>query len=215
VLRLVGEEHFDKSYVNYLRDLVPSLGFAGARYILSKPILEYPVYLYFSNDTVSTTDHILEAESGRMPEQTYIFISTTSLFPGMAPPGKQLVHTGLSCPADPKADPRIWLDKVEAEIARLWPDVVDHIEEREYVSSAHISALSRDSAVPGAGGEIMGLGQIVGQCGRHKPSAKAPVGGLFYVGADAGSTGFLGNNLAVASGLNVAKMVLQYFKVHR
>jgi len=214
VLRLVGEEHFDKSYVNYLRDLVPSLGYAGARYILSKPILEYPVYLYFSDDTVSTTDHILEAESRRMPDQTYIFVSTTSLFPGMAPPGKQLVHTGLSCPADPKADPRIWLDKVEAEIARLWPDVVEHIEEREYVSSAHISALSRDSVGPGAGGEIMGLGQIVGQCGRHKPSAKAPVGGLFYVGADAGSTGFLGNNLAVASGLNVAKMVLQYFKTH-
>ena len=214
VLKLVGEDHFDKSYVNYVRDLVPSLGFAGARYILSKPVLEYPVYLYFSDNTVSTMDHILEAESGHMPEQTYIFVSTTSLFPGMAPPGKQLVHTGLSCPADPKADHRTWLDKVEAEVARMWPDVIEHIEEREYVSSAHISSLSRDSVVPGAGGEIMGLGQIVGQCGRHKPSAKAPVSGLFYVGADAGSTGFLGNNLAVASGLNVAKMVLQYFKTH-
>ena len=32
--------------------------------------------------------------------------------------------------------------------------------------------------------------------------------------AGAGSTGFLGNNLAVAYGLNVAKMVLQYFKTH-
>ena len=214
VLKLVGEEHFDKSYVNYVRDLVPSLGFAGARYILNKPVLEYPVYLYFSDNTVSTTDHIMKAKSGQMPEQIYVFISTNSLFPGMAPQGKQLVHTGLSCPADPKVDPKTWLDKVEAEVARIWPDVVKHIEEREYYGSAHISALSRDSVVPGAGGECIGLGQIVGQCGKHKPSAKAPIGGLFYVGADAGSTGFFANNLAVASGLNVAKMVLQYFKTH-
>ncbi|HUU63760.1 MAG TPA: NAD(P)/FAD-dependent oxidoreductase [Dehalococcoidia bacterium] len=214
VLKLVGEEHFDRSYVNYVRDLVPSLGFAGARYILSKPVLEYPVYIYFSDNTVSTTDHILEEESGQMPEQIYVFVSTNSLFPGMAPPGKQLVHTGISCPADPKVDPKTWMDKVEAEVARIWPDVVEHIEEREYYGSAHISALSRDSVVPGTGGECIGLGQIVGQCGRHKPSAKAPVGGLFYVGADAGSTGFFANNLAVASGLNVAKTVLQYFKTH-
>ena len=213
-LKLIGEEHFDRSYVNYVRDLVPSLGFAGARYILSKPVLEYPVYIYFSDNTVSTTDHIRKEISGKMPEQIYVFISTNSLFPGMAPPGKQLVHTGISCPADPEVDPKTWMDKVEAEVARIWPDVIEHIEEREYYGSAHISALSRDSVVPGAGGECIGLGQIVGQCGRHKPSAKAPVGGLFYVGADAGSTGFFANNLAVASGLNVAKTVLQYFKTH-
>ena len=214
VLKLVGEEHFDKSYVNYVRDLVPSLGFAGARYILSKPVLEYPVYLYFSDNTVSTMDHIAKEILGQMPEQIYVFISTNSLFPGMAPPGKQLVHTGISCPADPKVDPKTWLDKVEAEVARIWPDVVKHIEEREYYGSAHISTLSRDSVVPGTGGECIGLGQIVGQCGRHKPSARAPIGGLFYVGADAGSSGFMCNNLAVASGLNVAKTVLHYFKTH-
>ncbi len=214
VLKLVGEEHFDRSYMNYVRDLVPSLGFAGARYILSKPVLEYPVYLYFSDNTVSTTDHLIEEKSGQMPEQIYVFVSTNSLFPGMAPPGKQLVHTGISCPADPKIDPKPWMDKVEAEVARIWPAVMENIEQREYYGSAHISALSRDSVVPGAGGECIGLGQIVGQCGKHKPSAKTPISGLFYVGADAGSTGFFANNLAVSSGMNVAKMILQYFKTH-
>ena len=210
VLKLVGEEHFDKSYVNYVRDLIPSFGFAGARYFLSKPVLKHPLYVYFSDDTVSTMDKHLKAEVGQMPEQIYVFMSTNSLYPGMAPPGKQLVYTGITCPADPKTNIKPWLDKVEAEIARLWPDVFKHIEEKEYYGSAQISRLSRDSAVPGAGGECIGLGQIAGQCGNLKPSPKAPVRGLFYVGADAGSSGF-GNHMCVESGINVARIVRDYW----
>ena len=209
VLKLVGEEHFDKSYVNYVRDLVPSLGFAGARYFLSKPVLKHPLYVYFSNDSVSTTEKHMRAESGKMPEQIYVFMSTNSFYPGMAPPGKQLVYTGISCPADPKTDIKPWMDKVEAEIARLWPDVFKFIEDREYYGPAQISRLSRDSTVPGTGGECIGLGQIAGQCGKLKPIPRAPIAGLFYVGADAGSSGF-GNHMCVESGFNVASMVRQY-----
>ncbi len=214
VLKLVGEKHFDRGYVNYVKDLVPSLGFAGARYILNKPVLDNPLMACFSDD-LCTSDTYVKAEKGEMPEKPYVFVSTNSLFPGMAPPGKQLVHTGMTCPADPQTDPKPWLDKVEAEVGRIWPEILEHVEQREYYGPAHISGLSRDSVIPGAGGECIGLGQIVGQCGRHKPSAKAPIRGLFYVGADAGSTGFFANNLAVGSGINVARMVLQYMKTHR
>jgi len=63
--------------------------------------------------------------------------------------------------------------------------------------------------VPGQGGECFGLAQIVGQCGKHKPSPKAPISGLFYVGFDAGGNG-LGTNQAVGSGLNVASLVYDY-----
>ena len=214
VLKLVGEEHFDKSYVNYVEDLVPSLGFAGVRYFLSKPVLKHPLYVYFSDDTVSTIDKHMRAEAGQMPERIYVFMSTNSLYPGMAPRGKQLVYTGITCPADPKTNIKPWLGKVEAEIARLWPDVFKYIEEKEYYGPAQISRLSRDSVVPVTGGECIGLGQIVGQCGNLKPSPKAPVGGLFYVGADAGSSGF-GNHMCVESGINVARMVRDYWATHR
>lgn len=214
VLRLVGSEHFDKAYVNRVRDLVPSLGFAGVRYFLSEPVLDRQSYMYFSDNTISTTQLYLDAESGRMPEQTYLYVSTNSIYPGMAPEGKQLVYTGLSCPADPKTDVRPWLDIVEQGVARLWPDVVKYAETKEYYGPAQVSALSRDSAVPGAGGECVGIGQIVGQCGRHQISARAPIGGLFYTGFDAGSAGF-GNHKAVESGVNVAKMARQYFATHR
>ena len=214
VLKLVGEEHFDKSYVNYVRDLVPSLGFAGARYFLSQPVLKYPLYVYFSDNTVSTMEKHLKAEAGQMPEQIYVFMSTNSLYPGMAPEGKQLIYTGISCPADPKTKIQPWIDKVEAEVARLWPDVFKFIEYKEYYGPAQISRLSRDSVVPGTGGECIGLGQIVGQCGNLKPSPKAPLGGLFYVGADAGSSGF-GNHMCVESGMNLFNIVRDYWFTHR
>jgi hypothetical protein len=45
------------------------------------------------------------------------------------------------------------------------------------------------------------------------PPKEAITGG-FSGGADAGSTGFFANNLAVASGMNVARMALRYFKTH-
>ena len=55
---------------------------------------------------------------------------------------------------------------------------------------------------------------MVGQAGRHKPSAKAPLQGLFYVGCDAGGYG-IGIHQAVDSGINVANMVLRYHLMHQ
>jgi hypothetical protein len=62
------------------------------------------------------------------------------------------------------------------------------------------------------GGETIGLGQIVGQCGDQKPSIRAPICGLFYVGADAGGTG-IGTQQAIESGMNVADAVLRYHQL--
>jgi hypothetical protein len=51
----------------------------------------------------------------------------------------------------------------------------------------------------------------IGQNVKHKPSARSPIPGLFYVGFDAGSSsGFMGTQQAVDSGLRVADMVYHY-----
>jgi hypothetical protein len=70
-----------------------------------------------------------------------------------------------------------------------------------------------DHLLPGQGGECIGLAQIVGQCGSHKPSAQAPVRGLYYVGCDAGGYG-CGTHQAVDSGVNVAQLVQRAHVVH-
>jgi len=64
----------------------------------------------------------------------------------------------------------------------------------------------------GLGGEAVGLAVSVGYCGRSKPSVKAPIRGLFYVGHDAGGAGYLGTHQAVSSGVKTAPVVLLAFQ---
>jgi prolycopene isomerase len=111
-------------------------------------------------------------------------------------------------------NPQIFWDKLEQTVAKIWPELPKYIEHKEYYGTADVSALTREHVLPGQGGECIGLGQIVGQCGRHKPSAKAPLQGLFYVGCDAGGYG-CGTHHGVDSGFRVAHMVLQYHQMHQ
>ncbi|MBM4445323.1 MAG: hypothetical protein FJ020_08505 [Chloroflexi bacterium] len=74
---------------------------------------------------------------------------------------------------------------------------------------AEISQATRDHVMKGQGGECVGLAQIAGQCGRFQPSAKSPIGGLFYTGADVGIPG-MGTHKASGGGIKTARMVLQY-----
>jgi phytoene dehydrogenase-like protein len=214
VLKLVGEEHFARSYVNYIKDLIPDWGFAGARYFLSKPVMKYPIYLYFSDNTILTLKDLKNQEAGKMPDDFYVYVGTNSLFPGMAPKGKQMVWVGLTCPSDPKTKMKPIFDAMEAQVSRIWPEVTEHIESKEYYGPGQVAALVRDTVIPGQGGECFGLAQIVGQCGRHKPSPKSPIRGLYYAGFDAGSYG-LGVHQAVDSGIKVAEMVLRYHHMFR
>ncbi len=216
VLKLVGGEHFDKGYVNYVKDLVPSLGSTGIRYFLSKPVLEHPMYITFSDDNYLNLERAERAKAGQLPEDVPVFVVVPSGFdPSLAPAGKQCALASTLCPpgADMK-DQEIFWDKLEQTVAKIWPELSQHIEHKERYGTADISAISRDHVLPGQGGEVIGLGQVVGQCGRHKPSARAPLRGLFYVGCDAGGYG-CGTHHAVDSAFNVAHMVLEYHQMHQ
>ena len=74
-----------------------------------------------------------------------------------------------------------------------------------------MSSLTRDRVLPNQGGKCIGLGQVVGQGGRKKPSVSAPIRGLFFVGCDAGGYG-VGTEQATESGMNVANTVEKYYR---
>jgi hypothetical protein len=96
------------------------------------------------------------------------------------------------------------------------PDAVPYIESREgHVGPAEVSALSRDQVLPGVGGEAAGLAVTVGYCGKNKPNPKSPLPGLFFVGHDAGGSGYLGTHQAVSSGIAVASLVRLYWLERR
>ena len=216
VLKLVGEEHFDKGYVNYVKELVPSLGLMGIRYFLSKPVLESGMYVTFSDDNYFNVERAERSKDGQLPEDVLVFVTVPSLYdPSLAPAGKQCALASTLCPpgADMK-DPQVFWDKLDETVAKIWPELPKHVEHKEHYSTADVSSVTRDHVLPGQGGECIGLGQIVGQCGRYKPSARAPIRGLFYVGCDAGGYG-CGTHEGVDSAFKVAHLVLQYHQMHR
>jgi len=106
-----------------------------------------------------------------------------------------------------------WWDKMDEMMERIWPGFSQYVESREGYGTRQVSSAARDHVLPGIGGECIGLGQIVGQCGKHKPSASAPIRGLFYVGCDAGGFG-CGTHQAVDSAFNVSQIVHQYHQTH-
>ena len=216
VLKLVGEEHFDQGYVNYVKDLVPSLGLMGIRYFLNKPVLESGMYIVFSDDNYFNVERAERAKAGQLPEDVLVFMVVPAVYDSsLAPAGKQCALASTLCPpgADMK-DPQIFWDKLDQTVAKIWPELPQHIEHKEHYSTADVSSVTRDHVLPGQGGECIGLGQIVGQCGRYKPSARAPIRGLFYVGCDAGGYG-CGTHQGVDSAFKVAHMVLQYHRMHQ
>ncbi len=219
VLKLVGEAHFDRSYVNRVKDLVPSWGMIGARYFLDSELLDQPYALVFSEAAYWTSERWLAFRAGApLPREVILWVQVPQRNdPRLAPPGKQLVLTGTWCSPDPEApasEKERWWRKIDEIMERTWPGFHRHVESRETYDARDASGLSREPAFPGVGGECIGLGQVMGQCGRSKPDPRAPIAGLFYVGVDAGGTG-CGTHQAVESGIQVADRVFQYHRLRR
>ncbi len=218
VLKLVGQEHFDQGFVNYVKDLVPSMGMIGTRYFLNKKVIDVPYGVIFSDETPWNMERYQKAKEGEIPKQGVVFFEVPANYdPHAAPEGKQMVMTGYWCPADPKMtekEKKAWKDIGEKVMLDAYPDLEKHIESKESYTPTHVCNLTRDQVLPGQGGECIGLGQWMGQCARTKPSVKAPVRGLFFVGCDAGGYG-VGTQQAVDSAINVAEAVLRYHRMHK
>jgi phytoene dehydrogenase-like protein len=215
VLKLVGEEHFDKGYANHIRGLIPSMGLMGSRYFLDKVVFEDSAYIIYSDDSWWNMERYVKAKAGEIPKDMLIIVFNPQGFdPKLAPKGKQVILTATLCVADPKMkNTKGWLDALDEQVAKFNPELRKHTVRREDYTTADVSRVTRDSVVPGQGGECIGLGQIVGQCGHYKPSPVAPIQGLFYVGVDSGGYG-VGIHHGTESAVNVAPIVLRYHQTH-
>jgi len=214
VLRLVGEEHFDKGYVNYIKGLVPGWGFTAVRYFLNRPVLKQAAYMIYSDESWWNMERYVSIREGHVPDEVIIFGLVPSNYdPTMSPKGKQCFIAGTICPPDPKEQQiQMLYSKMDKMLEKVYPEIIDALDYKEHEGPAEISASTREQVLPGQGGECVGLGQVVGQCGKYKPSPKAPIRGLFYVGCDAGGAG-MGTHQAADSGIKVAHMVFQYHRL--
>lgn len=209
VLRLVGAEHFPAKYVRRVRALEPSWALAGVRYELARPVFQTPMTVVFSDDGWFDAARFRAAEAGSWPRDPLLFVTVPALYDSSLArtAGAQVALIGtLSSPdpASPMNDAAV--EKVDEMSLRLWPEIATSVVHRQPFTARHASRLSRDAVLEGAGGECIGLAQIVGQCGRDKPDARSPIPGLYFVGCDAGGRG-CGTHQAVDSGFRVSEQV--------
>jgi phytoene dehydrogenase-like protein len=212
VLKLVGEQHFGSDYRQYVKSLVPSWALLGYRYFLNKKVTDAPYGVVFSDDSPWSLERLTQAHAGQASREGVVYFEVPSNYdPTAAPPGKQLLITGSFCPPSPQltqAEIVAWAKAGEEIIFKTFPELESAIEDKDLYTPKDVSNLTRESVIPGHGGETIGLAQMVGQCGPNKPSIQAPIGGLFFVGCDAGGAG-VGTQQAIGSGMNVADAVLR------
>jgi len=209
VLALVGAEHFPSDYVERVKSLEPSWAIAGNRYVLDTRVFDAALIPIFYDESWLDDERFAGMEKGDWPEVPLIAIDVPSEFdPSLSPvPGHQIANCQVFSSADPKSPmAEEAIRRAEVVLNELWPDLEQHIIRKEPYGAKAISGLSRDSVLPGCGGEAVGLAQVVGQVGRSKPDARTPLAGLYIVGCDAGGRG-AGTHQAVDSGFNVAAMV--------
>lgn len=209
VLKLIGKQKFKPEYVAWVENLEMNLANVGYRWFLDKPLLTSPMNVYITYNSVSTIEDFKNMERGNFPDHSYLYLGTTSLYPGLAPEGKQIVYACMSCLGDPEVNIEPYLERVKRIAVKMQPDILDHIEREETFGPLEVSKISRDSVLPGKGGEDYGVMLSVTQYGDKRLNGETPVEGLYFVGGDAGGFG-LGTHQAVDSAVNISKMVLDY-----
>ncbi len=215
VLKLVGEHYFALDYVKQVKSLVPSWALLGYRYFLRRKVTDAPTGVIFSDTSPWTLDRLNKAHAGEASREGVVYFEVPSNYdPTAAPPGKQIIMTGSFCPPSPqmsKDEIAAWAQAGEEIMFTVFPELEAAIEDKELYTPKDVSNLTRESVVRGVGGETIGLGQVVGQCGAKKPAIAAPLRGLFFVGCDAGGTG-VGTQQAIESGMHVAEAVLEFHR---
>ena len=203
VLDLVGEEHFDKGYVNYLKNLRPSWSALVVHTALSKKITDRPGGLYANSlDVVGYTKQL---ERGEIPEKPYMWSAVTTNFnSSFAPPGKQIICFGCPMPFREGADWEKWADKVLESAEELFPGLNEHIIFREVIPPDYIQSWADKEGV------LLEVAQTTQQVGANRPSMISPINGLYYVGVDvanSGKTRGVGVDAAGESALECAEIV--------
>jgi prolycopene isomerase len=208
VFNLVGVDQFDDDYVDFVRGLESNLSNVGFRWFLDSPVLDSPMSIFAAADTINTMEEFKAMEDGKFPEKAYLYLGTTSLYPGCAPEGKQLVYACMSCLPDPRIRIEPYLEVVRKLVAKVAPEVLEHIEHEETFGPNTVSKMGREPAFPGVGGEDFGVAFTPEQYGDKRLDGSSPIHGFYFVGCDAGGFG-LGTHQAVDSAINVGERILR------
>lgn len=195
VCDLVGAEHFDEAYVEYVKGLEISFVSIIARFALDT-VISPEIKMLSGFSSVPVKEYNDKLMAGVVPEELNSFIVVPSSFdPSVAPEGKQLVMMTTAVPAGIKDEYCPAILEALIDVAEShFPGLRDHAVFVEKVFPADAARIMGED---GAG---IGIAQQAGQAGKDRPSIKTPIDGLFIVGAEAGGAG-VGTELAANSAI--------------
>ncbi|MFW6113617.1 MAG: phytoene desaturase family protein [Actinomycetota bacterium] len=191
---LAGRHNFPDDYLAMVDSLRLSFGAVSVKYALDTELVEHHLMCYFPD---FRDEKLVE-------RQASIFVPVpTAADPSLAPAGCQLVLAGSLAPPgldEPEQADEVCqaiLDRVEATMQDLYPDIEKHVVWKIRTNTQYIANISGRGS-----GEVIGVAQNRHQVGDKRPSQFSPIEGLCFVGADAGGRG-IGTEMAADSVLNL------------
>ncbi len=194
VNKVIGAEHFDKEYVDYVNALKYSWGGTTVKLAVDGHLTDLKMLSQFG--TLDQEKFYEDLAKRIIPEEVNFFMSNPSNYSkSAAPEGKQMIC--FTCPHQldlPEEIEARLVDKMMVTAEKYIPGLSEHIIIKEVLFNSDIMTAS------GKGGAGIGIGQVAGQTGAYRPKIKLPVEGAYVVGAAAGGAG-VGTELAVNSAI--------------
>ncbi len=202
---LVGRGHYRPEVLTRLDKYQYSGCFSMIKIALDQPISDEKMVMYIGRDDFSVLEE--ERRAGIVPEVlTNVMAPVISnLDPKACPEGRQLIIVGGGTYPMPEKPDSAWFKKLEASLFNavkiIYPGIEKHIRWTNFTASREIDNMF------GEGGNIVGIGQKIGQVGPDRPFLTDPcVKNLYHCSADSGMHG-IGGELAADSALRLFELL--------
>jgi len=193
---LIEPEQFPGEYVKRVKGLTYAYHALALKVALEESITDDQLLMYLPYDyeeALRLAEKTLE--TGEVPERLGGMITVpTNYDPSLAPEGKQLIFWGTACP--PGQDWKLWEERMLDSFFHVYPQA------RGKVLWYRLDTPDLVEAYAGEGGNIIGVGQTVGQIHERRLSQETPIENLYLCSAEAGGHG-IGTELAASSALEL------------
>lgn len=191
---MVGKEHLEPDYINYLESLKYTGPSCILRIALDKVVTD--VKMFSTVPDLPASEYNTKLLKGEFdPAGVSIFLVSPSNFSeGICPPDKQYLTCTTALPYGVSKEVQVQiLDYLFNTIMEMYPEARNHIIWTDRTYPDDLNALCGKEATG------LGLTQCVGQTGKDAPDAKTPIENLYLVGVETGSIGGVGIERGVNS----------------
>lgn len=209
VQNLIGNDYFEKNYVDRVKNLTPSLSSITFKLALKEPMIDDWAFVNCYHPTLH--DWGDKYGPGAPLSNGFFGPVLSNMDAKLAPPGHQTAIFGTLVPSK-GPDFKRWTEIYLEDLRSFFPDLDKKLDFMDISYPKDIAAQTGKPAGP-----VEGLGMTPAQTGKNKPSSLIPgIEGLYVVGDTAGKTAHgIGTQLASDSGIKCADAILGLYDMSK